>query len=98
MLSASLQEERLQTIREFVREELCVKNQLEKNAFQMTERVLVKKGQPCGFFLLHLWPAQCAADGSVGFAARLGVLLRFTGSAIGQFPVTCRRLLASKLV
>ncbi len=79
MMSASLQEERLQTIREFVREELCEKNQLEKNAFQMTERVLVKKGQPCGFFfciygprsvrLTAVWDLQ---RGSVFFYDSLG--------------------------
>ncbi len=56
MMSASLQEERLQTIREFVREELCEKNQLEKNAFQMTEKVLVKKGEPCGLFFCIYGP------------------------------------------
>ncbi|MGN6546386.1 MAG: hypothetical protein ACTHK7_15135 [Aureliella sp.] len=56
MMIASLQEERLQTVREFVREELCEKNQLEKNAFQMTERVLVKKGQPCGLFFCIYGP------------------------------------------
>ena len=58
MMSASLQEQRLQSIREFVREELCEKNQLEKNAFQMTERVLVKKGQPCGFFFCIYGPRR----------------------------------------
>lgn len=56
MMSASLHQERLQTIREFVREEICEKNQLEKNAFHMSERVLVKKGEPCGFFFCVYGP------------------------------------------
>jgi hypothetical protein len=56
MMSASLREDRLQAVREFVREELCEKNQLEKNAFQMTERVLVKKGEPCGWFFCIYGP------------------------------------------
>lgn len=79
MISASLCEDRLQTVREFVREELCEKNQLEKNAFHMTEKVLVKKGRPCGLFfciygprsvrLTAVWDYQ---RGSVFFYDSLG--------------------------
>ena len=79
MMGASLREDRLQTVREFVRDELCEKNQLEKNAFQMTERILVKKGQTCGFLfciygprsvrLTAVWDIQ---RGSVFFYDSLG--------------------------
>jgi hypothetical protein len=47
---------RIDTIREFVRDELCQKNQLEKDAFQMTERVLVRQGKPCGLFFCIYGP------------------------------------------
>lgn len=44
------------TVREFVRDELCEKNQLEKDAFQMSERVLTRNGKPCGFYFCIYGP------------------------------------------
>ena len=43
-------------VREFVREELCDKNQLEKDAFQMSEQVLTRGGTPCGFYFCIYGP------------------------------------------
>ena len=38
----------------FVHEILCEHNELEVNAFPMTERILVRSGKPCGlYFCLH---------------------------------------------
>jgi hypothetical protein len=48
--------ERIDTVREFIREELCEKNQLEKDAFQMTERLLMRQGTPCGLFFCIYGP------------------------------------------
>ncbi|QDV23958.1 hypothetical protein [Aureliella helgolandensis] len=48
--------DRLKAVREFVREELCEKNQLETDAFQMAERVLVRNGKPCGFYFCIYGP------------------------------------------
>lgn len=45
-----------EAVREFVREELCEKNQLEKDAFQMAERVLTRNGKPCGFYFCIYGP------------------------------------------
>ncbi len=67
------------TVREFVRGELCHHNQLEKDAFQMSERMLTRKGQPCGFYfciygprsvrLTAVWDLQ---SGTVVFYDSLG--------------------------
>lgn len=77
--ATSLPHEKVDTIREFVREELCEKNQLEKDAFQMTERLLVRQGEPCGLFfciygprsvrLTAVWDLQ---SGSIFFYDSLG--------------------------
>jgi hypothetical protein len=48
--------ENFETVREFIREELCEKNQLEKDAFQMAERVLTRRGKPCGFYFCIYGP------------------------------------------
>lgn len=45
-----------EVVREFVRGELCENNQLEKDAFQMSERVLTRKGTPVGFYFCIYGP------------------------------------------
>ena len=38
----------------YVHETICENNELEVNAFSMTERILVRGGKPCGlYFCLH---------------------------------------------
>lgn len=54
MLMQVLPEVQIDQVREFVREELCERNQLERHAFEMTEKLVVKQGRPCGlFFCIH---------------------------------------------
>jgi hypothetical protein len=44
----------LNSLRTFVYETICRHEQLELGAFQMTERILVRGGSPCGIhFCLH---------------------------------------------
>ena len=44
----------LENLRTYITETLCHHDQLEPNAFRMTERMLVRGGEPCGmFFCLH---------------------------------------------
>ena len=44
----------LDDLRNFVQSTLCEQNQLEKGAFDITERILVRGQRPCGiFFCLH---------------------------------------------
>ncbi|MHB8865798.1 MAG: hypothetical protein ACYC6N_25750 [Pirellulaceae bacterium] len=44
----------LDDLRTFVREAICETNELEVNAFSMTERILIRGGRPCGlYFCLH---------------------------------------------
>jgi hypothetical protein len=44
----------LASIRRFVTETLCEKDQLEENYFPLSERILVRGGSPCGvYFCLH---------------------------------------------
>ena len=54
MLTALRPLQSLDELREYVNEILCEHNQLEVGAFPMTERILVRRGQPCGiYFCLH---------------------------------------------
>jgi hypothetical protein len=54
MRTASVQISDLGELRHFVQQQLCDRNQLEVGAFQFTERVLEKRGVPCGIcFCLH---------------------------------------------
>lgn len=46
----------LESVREFVRDELCERNQLEKDAFQMSQRVLTQRGKPCAFYFCIYGP------------------------------------------
>ncbi len=44
----------LDELRRYVHERICDQNELEVNYFQVTERVLTRRGKPCGiFFCLH---------------------------------------------
>jgi len=68
-----------EAVREYVREELCQKNQLEKDAFQMSERVLTRNGKPCGFYFCIYGPRSVRltavwdlTKGSVFFYDSLG--------------------------
>ena len=54
MSVASHRIENLDDLRQFVYQILCDHNQLEPGIFQMTERILVRAGSPCGtYFCLH---------------------------------------------
>ena len=44
----------LDDLRKYVHTTICDKNELEADAFEVTERILVRRGRPCGlFFCLH---------------------------------------------
>lgn len=49
--------ERIQSLcelREYINQTICYHEELEINAFHMTERILLRRGQPCGiFFCVH---------------------------------------------
>lgn len=50
----SPQVEDLAQLRNYVHSTLCLQNDYEPDAFQVTERTLVRKGKPCGiYFCLH---------------------------------------------
>ena len=54
MLDDPARIENLTDLRSFVHQTICDNNELEFNAFSMTERILVRGGRPCGiFFCLH---------------------------------------------
>lgn len=55
-VSQKVKSDDFEAVREFIREELCVKNQLEKDAFEMAERKLTRKGQHCGFYFCIYGP------------------------------------------
>ena len=44
----------IEDLRAYVRKTICQRNELEESAFEVTERILVRSGTPCGiFFCLH---------------------------------------------
>ncbi len=44
----------LHDLRTYIHKTICESNELEINAFSMTERILVRSGKPCGlYFCLH---------------------------------------------
>lgn len=44
----------LEDLRDYVNETLCDRHQLQIDAFQLTKRILVRGGKPCGiYFCLH---------------------------------------------
>jgi hypothetical protein len=54
MSADSLEIQDLDDLRNFVHCTLCEQNHLEKGAFDITERILVRGRRPCGiFFCLH---------------------------------------------
>jgi hypothetical protein len=54
MLPSTERLQNLEHLRQYVSKILCHYDQLEEGAFRMTERILVRGGQPCGiFFCLH---------------------------------------------
>jgi hypothetical protein len=46
----------LSELRNFVQQKICEHNELELNAFQLTERILVRGGRPCGIFFCLYGP------------------------------------------
>jgi hypothetical protein len=54
MLTALRPLQSLEDLREYVSEILCEHNGLEVGAFPISERILVRRGKPCGiYFCLH---------------------------------------------
>jgi hypothetical protein len=51
-----VKDDNFEVVREFVRGELCESNQLERDAFQMSERLLTRNGEACGFFFCIYGP------------------------------------------
>ena len=44
----------LDDLRRYVHEQICSQNELEINVFRITERIVTRRGAPCGiFFCLH---------------------------------------------
>jgi hypothetical protein len=54
MLPSMQRLQNLEHLRQYVSRILCQHDQLELGAFRITERLLVRRGRPCGiFFCLH---------------------------------------------
>ena len=78
-------------VREFVRGELCQYNQLVKDAFQMSERLLTRQGKPCGFYFCIYGPRSVRLTavwdlnkGSIHFYDSLG--RRSESRSVPQVP------------
>jgi hypothetical protein len=54
MLADTTRIEDLGSLREFVHRGICEQNELQVGAFDITERILLRGGRPCGiYFCLH---------------------------------------------
>jgi hypothetical protein len=54
MLAEATRVEDLASLREFIHQGMCERNELQVGAFEVTERILVRGGRPCGiYFCLH---------------------------------------------
>jgi hypothetical protein len=54
MITPSAVIKNLDELRAYVKNILCLENQLESDAFPLTERILIRADRPCGvFFCLH---------------------------------------------
>jgi hypothetical protein len=54
MYRDAVQFQELDDLRQYVHQRICDQNELEINVFQITERMLTRRGKPCGlFFCLH---------------------------------------------
>jgi len=54
MAASPLQIDNLNDLRSYVQQTICDQNELERGAFAVTERILVRAQSPCGiFFCLH---------------------------------------------
>lgn len=54
MVSSSFEIRSLAQLRAYVSQMMCQRDQLEPDAFTITERILMQKGEPCGiYFCLH---------------------------------------------
>jgi hypothetical protein len=71
MVTSSRQFQTIEDLREYVNRILCHTNELEHDAFPMTQRLLLRGGAPCGvYFCLHgprsvkfsaIWDGLCNA-------------------------------------
>ena len=46
----------LDDLRSYVQETICERNELETNAYTMTERILIRAGRPCGLYFCLYGP------------------------------------------
>ena len=54
MSSLKYRVDNIPELRSWVNQTICDQNQLERDVFRMTERALVRAGEPCGiYFCLH---------------------------------------------
>jgi len=54
MVTSSHELQTIDQLREYVTQTLCIHDELEIDAFPVTERILLRGGEPCGmYFCLH---------------------------------------------
>lgn len=56
MKSSPTVDDNFEAVKEFVRTELCEKNELEKDAFQMGEKIITRNGKTCGIYFCIYGP------------------------------------------
>ncbi|GIW99695.1 MAG: hypothetical protein KatS3mg111_3028 [Pirellulaceae bacterium] len=80
------QSHNIDAVREFVRQELCEKNHLEKDAFHMAERLLTRRGEPCGLYFCIYGPRSVRLTAVWDLARRSVFFYDSLGRRIGCAP------------
>ncbi len=58
MVTGSLELRTLDDLRNYVTQILCEPDNLERDAFRVTEKILVRSGEPCGMFFCLYGPRE----------------------------------------
>jgi hypothetical protein len=87
MLDDTVRIENLTDLRTFVHQTICDNNELEFNAFSMSERILVRGGRPCGIFFCLYGPR----------AVKLTAIWETDRNSVLFYSATGERMLRSQL-
>jgi hypothetical protein len=77
-------------LRNLVRGQLAELGHLEADAFPMTERVVMRNGQPCGVYFCMHGPRSVKLTAVADFHTRKVLLYGSDGQRAGQHPVPLR--------
>lgn len=98
MPATTIQIPDVRALRNYIYEFICAQNQLEIGAFQMTERMLTRRGQPCGMlYCLHgprnlrltaVWETDRNTVLFYGSAGERQEQVQLVGPSLAEVPIS----------